>query len=66
MKKKIVFNDQEYVLFKVNKSNEGIPGAEQTEKGRGQAMETNMLTDKPAIADDGMPSPNNMVRSFTE
>ena len=34
MKKKIVFNDQEYVLFKVNKSNEGIPGAEQPDKGR--------------------------------
>ena len=34
MKKKMVVDGQEYVLFKVKKSNEGIPGAVQLDNSK--------------------------------
>ena len=63
MKKKIVVNDEEYVLYRVKKSNEGIPRGDQQDKNNHQASE---LVDKPSNVEEQNPSPRNMVRTFTE
>lgn len=66
MKKKMVVDGQEYVLFKVKKSNEGIPGAVQIDNSRQSNPEIHNLVDKQNVADDAAPSPNNVMRSITE